>query len=126
MTSIARAEAVLALAGLLTMWVPLPTSATETAPVAFNNHCRTCHSATEGDHRLGPSLHNVYGAKAGSSPTYPGYSQGLKSSGITWDEATLDKALAPYRHEPFKWTRTQPTLEDAFIHLMGQSEDNYR
>jgi ABC-2 type transport system ATP-binding protein len=42
------------------------------------------------------------------------------------DEAALDAALAPYRHEPFKWTRTQPTLEDAFIHLMGQSEDNYR
>jgi ABC-2 type transport system ATP-binding protein len=42
------------------------------------------------------------------------------------DEAKLDAALAPYHRAPFKWTRTQPTLEDAFIHLMGQSEDNYR
>jgi ABC-2 type transport system ATP-binding protein len=42
------------------------------------------------------------------------------------DEAALDKALAPYHRAPFKWTRTQPTLEDAFIHLMGQSEDNFR
>ncbi len=42
------------------------------------------------------------------------------------DEAALDKALAPYHRAPFKWHRTQPTLEDAFIHLMGQSEDNFR
>ena len=42
------------------------------------------------------------------------------------DEAKLDASLAPYRREPYLWTRTQPTLEDAFIHLMGQSEDNYR
>ncbi len=42
------------------------------------------------------------------------------------DEALLDGALAPYRRAPFRWTRTQPTLEDAFIHLMGQSQDNFR
>jgi ABC-2 type transport system ATP-binding protein len=42
------------------------------------------------------------------------------------DEQKLDQALAPYRREPFTWTRTQPTLEDAFIHLMSQSEDNFR
>jgi len=42
------------------------------------------------------------------------------------DEGELDAALAPYRRPPFKWTRTQPTLEDAFIHLMSQSEDNFR
>lgn len=42
------------------------------------------------------------------------------------DEASLDKALAPYRRSPFHWTRTEPTLEDAFIHLMGHSEDNFR
>ena len=35
-------------------------------------------------------------------------------------------ALAPYRKPPFKWTRTEPTLEDVFIHLMGGVEDNFR
>jgi ABC-2 type transport system ATP-binding protein len=42
------------------------------------------------------------------------------------DEAKLEEALQPYRREPFVWTRTEPTLEDAFIHLMSQSEDNFR
>jgi ABC-2 type transport system ATP-binding protein len=42
------------------------------------------------------------------------------------NHAALEKALAPYQHPPFVWKRTQPTLEDAFIHLMGKSEDNFR
>ena len=88
MTLIARGLAVLSLA-----WVTAPVLAAESAPPVFNNHCRTCHSVKEGDNRLGPSLHNIYGAKAGASPAYPNYSQGMKSSGITWDEATLDKFI---------------------------------
>jgi ABC-2 type transport system ATP-binding protein len=42
------------------------------------------------------------------------------------DEEKLAAALAPYRREPFVWRKTAPTLEDAFIHLMGKSEDNFR
>lgn len=68
-------------------------SAAEPAPATFNNHCRTCHSIREGDHRVGPSLHNIHGAKAGASSGYANYSQGLKSSGLTWDDATLDKFI---------------------------------
>lgn len=76
------------------MWgAVMPSFAAESAPAAFNNHCRTCHSVKEGDNRLGPSLHKVYGAKAGSSPDYASYSQGLKTSGVTWDDATLDKFI---------------------------------
>lgn len=61
---------------------------------AFNNNCRTCHSAKEGDNRLGPSLHGIVGAKAGSRSGYPSYSGALKGSGITWDAATLDRFIA--------------------------------
>jgi cytochrome c len=78
---------------LLLAWAATPALAAESAPPAFNNNCRTCHSVKEGDNRLGPSLHNVYGAKAGASPTYTNYSQGMKSAGVTWDEATLDKFI---------------------------------
>ncbi len=42
------------------------------------------------------------------------------------DEEKLSAALAPYRREPFVWRKTAPTLEDAFIHLMGRSEDNFQ
>ena len=37
---------------------------------AFNNVCRTCHMAKEGDNRLGPNLHKIVGRKAGSLPDY--------------------------------------------------------
>ena len=42
------------------------------------------------------------------------------------DPDGLDAALEPYRRAPFRWTRTEPTLEDVFIHLMGRVEDNFR
>jgi cytochrome c len=61
---------------------------------AYNNHCRTCHSAKEGDNRLGPSLGDIVGAKAGTRPGYAAYSEAMKSSGITWDEQTLDRFIA--------------------------------
>ena len=59
------------------------------ARLAFNNHCRQCHVTTEGDNRLGPSLHNVVGRVAGSVPGFP-FSSAMKNAGITWDEQNLD------------------------------------
>jgi cytochrome c len=61
--------------------------------MVFNNACRTCHSMKEGDNRLGPSLAGVVGRKAGTLPGYQ-YSSSMQSSGVTWDEATLDKFIA--------------------------------
>lgn len=75
------------------VWLALPVQAADSPPAVFNNHCRTCHSVKEGDNRLGPSLHNIYGATAGSVPGYANYSQAMKSSGVTWDEQTLDKFI---------------------------------
>ena len=60
--------------------------------VAFNTHCRNCHSMKPDDHRLGPSLHGIFGAPAGQAKGFANYSGGLTSS-ITWDEATLDKFI---------------------------------
>jgi len=61
--------------------------------MTFNNACRTCHSMKEGDNRLGPSLGGVVGRKAGTVAGYA-YSPSMQNSGITWDEATLDKFIA--------------------------------
>ncbi len=69
-------------------------AASNAGQAAFNNNCRTCHSAKEGDNRLGPSLHGIVGAKAGSRPGYANYSGALKGSGVTWDAATLDRFIA--------------------------------
>ena len=58
--------------------------------VLFEKRCAGCHSLDQD--REGPRLRNVYGAKAGSTPTFK-YSSALKSSKITWTDATLDKWL---------------------------------
>ena len=42
---------------------------------------------------MGPLLIGVVGRKAGAVPGY-NYSAAMKSSGLTWDEATLDSFLA--------------------------------
>jgi cytochrome c len=69
------------------------TVAAEAGQTKFNNRCRTCHSVREGDNRLGPSLHAIFGKKAGSSEGYANYSQALRSSGVVWNEETLDKFI---------------------------------
>ena len=71
-----------------------PAAAADKEQAAFNNYCRTCHSTVVQDNRLGPSLHRIFGARAGTVSGYTGYSLGLSRSGITWDEATLDAFIA--------------------------------
>ena len=42
------------------------------------------------------------------------------------DEAALDRAIAPWRDKPgLRWHRTEANLEDVFIGLIGQAQDNY-
>jgi ABC-2 type transport system ATP-binding protein len=42
------------------------------------------------------------------------------------DAALLDAAIAPWREEPdLRWQPGEPTLEDAFIHMMQGSTDNF-
>jgi len=43
------------------------------------------------------------------------------------DQAALDAAILSYRNDPrFRWERSQPSLEDVFIDLMGRARDNFR
>ena len=56
--------------------------------------CMACHSTQAGEHLTGPSLAHAYGAKAASAAGFMRYSDALKSSGLTWNHATLDRWLA--------------------------------
>jgi cytochrome c len=59
----------------------------------FSHKCATCHKIGEGAKNfVGPELNGIIGRKTGSAPDY-GYSDANKSSGITWDEATLNEFL---------------------------------
>ena len=71
----------------------MPALAQEDGQTAFNNHCRTCHTMEEGDHRQGPSLAGVFGRKAGSLAGY-NYSASMKQSGVVWNEDNLDEFIA--------------------------------
>lgn len=50
------------------------------------------------------------------------FGQGLHVSGI--DRTALEAAIAPYRRAPYRWTEARPTLEDVFIHLMGNHPEH--
>jgi ABC-2 type transport system ATP-binding protein len=41
------------------------------------------------------------------------------------DRRALEAAIAPWRRPPYRWTEVEPTLEDVFIKLMGQAQDNF-
>jgi len=84
----------IAAAALAAFHLPVAASAADDElELAFNDHCRECHSFVKDDNRLGPSLYGVVGRKAGTLPGYA-FSETLKGSGVTWDEATLDKWIA--------------------------------
>ena len=82
---------------LFVLALPLPllsAPATGTDPTQgqrlFERRCTGCHRLDE--LRSGPRLRGVFGRAAGADPGFP-YSSALKSSGLTWNEATLDRWL---------------------------------
>jgi cytochrome c len=55
--------------------------------------CSVCHTAERGgDNGIGPNLWGAYGAHAASNADFS-YSSALKSAGIVWNDATLDRWL---------------------------------
>ena len=120
---------VVGLAALFTFIGTGPVLAAAEGQVTFNTHCRTCHSTKQGDNRLGPSLHNIYGSKAGASAGYSNYSQGLTSSGITWDEANLnrfienpDQVVASNNMKPYKGIGDEAVRKQIIEFLKSESQ----
>jgi cytochrome c len=56
--------------------------------------CEACHTVTpDGAHRAGPTLHDLFGRRAGSQPGYP-YSEALRDSAVIWSETTVDELFS--------------------------------
>lgn len=56
----------------------------------YKQKCAVCHAVDA--NKVGPLSRGVVGRKAGTAANY-NYSPAVKSLGITWDEASLDKWL---------------------------------
>jgi cytochrome c len=82
--------------GLSTIALSSPSSAqhSDVAPGQRNfRMCAPCHSLEPDRNMTGPSLADLWGRKAGSLPSFERYSDALKSSGIIWDDRSLDAWL---------------------------------
>lgn len=56
--------------------------------------CAPCHSLEPDRSMTGPSLAGLWGRKAGNLQSFERYSDALKSSGIIWDDNSLDAWLS--------------------------------
>ena len=54
--------------------------------------CKSCHYVDQEKNKTGPHLVNIIGRAAGSVDGFK-YSNAMKESGLTWDEATLAEFL---------------------------------
>ena len=90
--------------------------------------CMACHSVQPWEHLTGPSLAHVAGHKAGSAHGFQRYSDALKRSGVTWDDATLDKWLAnpekliPGNVMTFPGVRDAQARQDLIAYLKSAAE----
>ncbi len=82
------------LAGLPLGAQSMPARAQPAPAVLFARQCGTCHIAKPANEtRQGPNLWGIIGRPAGAVPGFR-YSASYATSGITWDEASLDAYLA--------------------------------
>ena len=74
--------------------------------------CAACHSLEPGRNMTGPSLSGLWSRKAGSLSSFDRYSSALASSGIIWDDTSLDPWIADPQHFIPGNTMTFPGMKD--------------
>jgi len=88
----------------------------------FNQQCKTCHSLEEGPSLTGPTLHGMFGRKAGAAAGFE-FSPEMIKSGIVWDETTLaeycrdPKAKVPGTKMVFNGVKQPAQLADMVAYL---------
>ena len=86
--------------------------------------CTVCHSTEAGRTVFGPSLAGVAGRRAGSLPGY-NYSAALRSSGLIWNAATIDRWLTspqgtvPGTRMPFRGIADAAQREQVVDYVMA-------
>jgi cytochrome c len=91
----ARIRTINLVSALIVLGLEVPAAAAGSAARGKEvfQRCALCHSVAEGENGVGPSLHGLFGRKAGTVPDY-NFSKAMRNSGIVWNEAALRKFLA--------------------------------
>src|SRR6266404_5107946 len=106
----------LAMAGiaLTALSIPLSAQTSDTARVQqLYRACAACHSLEPNRNMTGPSLAELWNRQAGGLPSFERYSPALKSSGIVWQDNTLDEWIKDPQHFIPGNTMTFPGIKDA-------------
>lgn len=56
------------------------------------NRCIACHSLKQGEHKMGPSLHNIIGRQIATQQKF-NYSPAMKSKNFVWSNEMLSQFL---------------------------------
>jgi cytochrome c2 len=89
--------------------------------------CKACHLIEGTKNTIGPNLHGVIGRKAAGVDSYK-YSTAMAQSGLTWDDATLDKYLAdpkavvPNGKMVFPGLKTEKERQDVIAYLRAEAK----
>ena len=85
--------------------------------------CAACHSLEADKNMTGPSLAGLWGRKAGGLASFERYSDALKSSGMIWDDRSLDgwitdpDAMVPDNEMPFNGIKEARARADLLAFL---------
>jgi cytochrome c len=113
---------------------PLPTLAAAGNPDRGRgvfNACAACHSLEPNRSMTGPSLADLWNRKAGSLASFPRYSSALKSSGVVWNDKTLDdwvkdpQHLIPGNDMPFQGIKNDQQRADLLAFLKQATQPGH-
>lgn len=94
--------------------------------------CQSCHAVGPGaTNRVGPVLNGIVGKPAAKVAKFT-YSPAMKSSGLTWNEETLEKylkdpkGLVPGTKMVFVGLKKDDEVEDVIAYLASFKDDGSR